>query len=271
MQTLTSRLLEGAPHAFSTRAGGVSVSPFDSLNLGRLVGDDPAAVDENLRRFRAALGLGARPLVTVRQVHGDRVVHVRADRRAAVLSDARGGSPLDGEVEADALVALEGVAVGVRVADCVPILLHDPETGAAAAVHAGWRGTVSRIVLKTLAILVAEYGVRAGDVRAAIGPAIGACCFEVGDDLAERFAADPAFGPSTLRPGPARSHVDLFEANRRLLLAGGLLPANVEQVGGCTSCRGDLFFSHRRDAGRTGRHLAAIFAGRPADFDRPVS
>lgn len=264
MKLLTSRILQahGAPHAFPTRAGGVSASPFDSLNLGRAVGDDPAAVDENHRRLAAALGLGALPLVTVKQVHGDRVVHAAPGKGGPELRETRAGEPLAGEVEADALVAAAGVALGVRVADCVPILLHDPITGASAAVHAGWRGTVAQIVAKTVAILADEYGARPASIRAALGPAIGPCCFEVGADLAARFASDPAFGPATVRGGEGQPRVDLFAANRRLLEAAGVSAHHIEQVGECTSCRPDLFFSHRRDAGRTGRHLAVIAAGR---------
>jgi hypothetical protein len=245
---LRSSLLsaQGVLHGFSLREGGVSKAPFGSLNLGKAVGDDPAAVDENLNRFLSAVGLPRAQLVTVNQVHGDTVVVAEA---------------LAGPVDADAIVASDGFAAGVRTADCVPILLHDPQTGVSAAVHAGWKGTVAHIATRTIEAMVRVHGTRPSDLIAAIGPRIGRCCFEVSADLALRFETDAAFGPDTVDSSrPARVTVDLALANRKLLESAGVTALEVLDF--CSSCDSGRFFSHRRDAGRTGRHLAVIAGGR---------
>src|SRR5436190_19291938 len=164
-------------HGFSTRAGGVSAAPFDTLNLGARWGDLPANVAENRRRLRRAFGV-AGPLCVARQVHGAAVVRVRAgDDPAAIAS-----------VEADALVTGDaGVAVGIFVADCIPALIVDPRTGAVAAAHAGWRGTVAGVLPAAVRALAAEFDARPDDLRVALGPAIGACCFEVGAEVVRAF------------------------------------------------------------------------------------
>lgn len=246
---LTSRLLTVA-HGFSTRAGGVSVAPFDSLNLGLHVGDNPAAVEENLRRLASAAGLEA-GIVTVTQVHGDRVLEV---------TEAPASPNVD-VGEADALLAtVQGVAVGVRTADCVPVLIEASDTGDVAAAHAGWRGTEAEIVLRTLERLTAR-GARIERAKVAIGPAIGPCCYEVSLELAERFTAKFGEGVVSHRGTP---HLDLVAAIRVTLGRAGLPADRVEALGNCTSCEGERFFSHRRDRGATGRHLSFIQrAGRP--------
>lgn len=236
---LTAALLDGVRHGFSTREGGVSTGPFASLNLGRKTGDDEAAVAENHRRLAAEAGY--RELVTPdEQVHGDRVVEVR---------DA---SPTGG---CDALVAaVRGPAIGIRVADCVPILLWDPASGVVAAVHAGWRGVASSIVRKTIDALRGRYGASRATMRAAIGPAIGDC-YEVDVATADTVAsAAPSLPRKETRPGHVR--IDLRAAVRTQLETAGL--SHVELVGACTGCDEKLYFSHRRDHGRTGRHLAFI-------------
>jgi YfiH family protein len=249
------------------RTGGVSAAPFDSLNLGGLVGDDPLAVDRNRTLLFEAAGLAASQVATVNQVHGDRVVFASAGPSRFVVSERAGGEALGGAVDADAIVAAPGVAAGVRTADCVPILLFDPASGAAAAVHAGWRGTFARIASRAVSCLVTSYGTDVAELRAAIGPAIGRCCFEVGADVASRFVEAPAFGSDVVIPaaegqGP---HVDLVLANQRLLVAAGLHSEHVDVLDRCTVCEPELFFSHRRDAGRTGRHLSFVLGRRPAD------
>ncbi len=244
MHLLRSPLLAAFPHGFTTRAGGVSPPPWESLNLGRLVEDDPERVAENWRRLEAATGLG---FARVRQVHGTRVVHLRA--------------PSEPAEEADAVVSTEpGVAACVSVADCVPVLLADPATGAVAAVHAGWRGTIARASHAAVRALAGLVGAGPGELLAAIGPSIGPCCYEVSPDLAQRFARE--IGP-VVRGPPGAPHLDLRESNRLLLLEAGLRPESVEVVGGCTSCDIGRFFSHRRDRGRTGRHIAFIAPPRP--------
>ncbi len=247
---LRSALLSarGVRHAFSTRLGGVSEGPFASLNVAVGPGDQPDAVAENLRRFARALGVEPERLYQTSQVHGATVrVVAPGDAREAVLHE-----------EADALVAHDpGVAVGVRTADCVPILVHDQVTGSVAAIHAGWRGVVSGVI----AAGVAHVAIRARSPRglaAAIGPSIGPCCFEVGDDVASALEdAAPGDDAVILRDRP-KPHVDLRRAVRLQLRALGIDDASIEDVPGCTRCDAERFFSHRRDGARSGRLIAAI-------------
>lgn len=237
---LTSSLLEGFRHGFTTRDGGISRGPFRSLNLSAAVGDDPERIEENWKRLRQSTGLA---FARVRQVHGCRVVE--ADGEAA-----------PGE-EADAVISTTpGVAASVSVADCAPVLLADPRSGAVAAVHAGWRGTLARVAAKGVRALVVRHGARPSDILAAIGPGIGPCCFEVSRELAVRFRDE--LGAVTGNPRDLGSRADLWRANEQILRGAGLARRRIEVLGRCTSCEDDLFFSHRRDQGRTGRHLAFI-------------
>jgi hypothetical protein len=243
MRILRSSLLAAFPHGFTTRDGGVSSPPWDALNLGGSVGDDPARVAENWRRLEASTGLR---FARVRQVHGARVVRLDAS-----------SDPVE---EADAVVtAASGVAACVSVADCVPVLLGDPITGLVAAVHAGWRGTVARVAAAAVQALARQAGAPPDRLVAAVGPSIGPCCYAVSPDLAARFQAE--IGP-VVRGGPA-PHLDLWEANRCVLIAAGMAPERVEVLGRCTACEPRAFFSHRRDAGRTGRQAAFIAPLRP--------
>jgi YfiH family protein len=239
MRILKSRLLGEFPHGFTTRDGGASRAPFDALNLGGAVGDDPAAVTENWARLERETGLR---FARVRQVHGARVV--------------RAAAPTGPAEEADAVVtAAPGVAACVSVADCVPILLADPVGGAVAAVHAGWRGTVARAAAEAIRALSAE-GADPARLIAAVGPSIGPCCYEVSPDLAERFARE--IGPEAVAPGASGPHLDLWRSNVLVLRDAGVAPERVEVLGRCTACERDLFFSHRRDAGRTGRQVGFV-------------
>jgi YfiH family protein len=250
MLLLRSRLLSAFPHGFTTRAGGVSPPPWDALNLGGLVGDEPARVRENWRLLESLTGLR---YARVRQVHGARVVHARVPGPS--FGSARDERAIEPE-EADGVVSTDaGLAACVSVADCVPVLLADPETGAVAAVHAGWRGTLARAAQAGVRALAGSSGAPASRLLAAVGPSIGPCCYEVSRDLADRFAAGLG---QVIREGASGPHLDLWEANRRVLLDAGLREDAVEVVGRCTSCEHELFFSHRRDRGRTGRHVAFI-------------
>ena len=248
MELLTSSLLADVPHGFTTRAGGASAAPFDALNLGDLVGDDPAAVAENWRRLEAATGLR---FARVRQVHG-----------ARVIAAAGPSAPRD---EADAVVSgLPGVAACVSVADCVPVLLASPEGRAVAAVHAGWRGSEARAAAEGARALARAAGVGTGRLRAVVGPSIGPCCYEVSEDLAARFEA--AFGAAVVRRGEGGPRLDLWAANLAALREAGV--EQVEALGRCTACDPARFYSHRRDGGRTGRMVAfaapAAISGRGA-------
>ncbi|HEY0838877.1 MAG TPA: peptidoglycan editing factor PgeF [Vulgatibacter sp.] len=231
---------EGFVHGFSTRAGGRSAGPFASLNLGGTVGDDPEAVAANHRILAEAAGFAVTDFRTVEQVHGDRVL---------LLDDA---APPPPGSQADAiLAAAPDLVPAVRTADCVPVLLADPASGKVAAVHAGWRGAIAGIPAAAVSMLEA-CGARASALVAAVGPAIGRCCYEVSEELASRFAA--AFGPGVVEG----RRLDLREVVRRQLDARGIPSASVELVGGCTACDRALHFSHRRDEGRTGRHLSFV-------------
>jgi hypothetical protein len=245
MEILRARLLEEFPHGFTTRDGGVSPAPWDAMNLGGAVGDEPERVAANWDRLRAAVGLR---FARAHQVHGDRVV---------VASE-----PHEPREEADAIATrAAGVAACVSVADCVPVLIADPRSGAVAAVHAGWRGSLAGIAGRAVAALAQQFDARPEELLAAIGPSIGPCCYEVDPELAERFRA--AFGPAVANSSPAQPRLDLWMANERALRAAGLPARRVEVLSRCTSCEPERFFSHRRDRGRTGRQVGFI-APRPS-------
>jgi len=236
MDLLRSHLLRDLPHGFSTRAGGQSAPPYNSLNLGDLVGDEPVAVAENWRCLEESTGL---EFARVRQVHG-----------VKVLASTVPSPPCQ---EADGVVSTRpGVAACVAVADCVPILLARPDGSAVAAIHAGWRGTLARIAAEGVKALVA--GGDGAAPLAVIGPSIGPCCYQVSEDMATQFAA--AFGPNVVHRGASGPRLDLWAANERALRDAGVV--RVTRLGRCTSCEPRLFFSHRRDGARTGRMVAFI-------------
>lgn len=249
----------GAPfvHGFTTRAGGVSAAPFESLNLGGKWGDDPAAVSENRRRVERAAG---GPIVVARQVHGATVVRVRADDDRAALARA----------DADGLCTdATGVVLGVFVADCVPALIIDPRTGACAAVHAGWRGTVAGVLPAAVRALATEFGARSGDLRVALGPSIGPCCFEVGHEVAAAFEAlvSDAHARGIVLPSArgtlGKANVDLKAANRLLLERAGVSPEGIDAGPECTHCDRARFYSFRRDGSATGQLMGFVGRGAP--------
>ncbi|MBL8684771.1 MAG: peptidoglycan editing factor PgeF [Myxococcales bacterium] len=237
----------GFAHGFSTRRGGVSEAPFDTMNLGRAVGDDLDHVRENHTRLARSVGYEAARLFERSQVHG-----------AAVFTAREGDQPervRDGQ--SDALVtAVPGFAVGVRVADCVPVLIADPVSGAVAAVHAGWRGVVAGVVGASIESLAA-LGVEPSNAIAAIGPSIGPCCFEVGEDVASAIAEASGDGV-VLRRGPQKPHVDLWRAVERQLHRAGV--KTIDTLGACTMCEPETWFSFRRDGAKSGRMLGVIVA-----------
>lgn len=229
----------------STRGGGSSRPPYDSLNLGTEVGDEPLAVQANRQRFEAALG-GAVP-VFLKQVHGTRVVHLQAEH-------LRLATPL----EADAAVCTEpGLACTVQVADCLPVLFAAPRGGAVGAAHAGWRGLAAGVLEATVARVCALAGCGPGEVHAWLGPCIGPRCFEVGDEVRAAFHAAP---PACFTPGalPGKHLADLCALARWRLQEAGLRPGQIEGGGWCTVEDPSRFFSFRRDR-VTGRLAAAIW------------
>jgi YfiH family protein len=234
----------GFAHGFSTRLGGVSEGPFASMNLGAAVGDDPERVRENHRRLAARVGYDPARLHQTSQVHGAAVWCPEAD---ATPEQSRA-------VDADALVARHvGMAVAVRVADCVPVLLASPVTGHVAAVHAGWRGVAQGILAEALR----ELDETPRRVVAAVGPSIGPCCFEVGEEVAEAIAA--ASHPSVVLRAPGeKPKVDLWRAVEHQL--EGLGVRTVDSMRRCTRCDAERFYSFRRDGQRSGRLLGVIVA-----------
>lgn len=246
---LRSPLLSSVPnlvHGFTTRIGGVSRGPWSTLNLGHGVGDDHSRVEENRRRLVSCARLSA--LFGVSQVHGSNVVVLTAESHTeTVLSE-----------NADALVTrTSGQAVSVRTADCVPVLMVDPLVPVIGAVHAGWRGLAAGVLQAALVRMVNDLGADPERVMAAMGPAIGPCCFEVGHDVAARLAS---LGSGVVVGGEngSQPRADLFTATRSALRAFGLRSTAIDKVGECTCCDERRFFSHRRDKGRTGRHISYI-------------
>ena len=237
-QALNSR------HGFSTRLGGESPEPHTSLNLGLSTGDATERVMRNRERACRSLELPS-PIHLVHQVHGVEVLEVTR-------------FPIQGAF-ADALWTREpGVTVGVLVADCTPILIEDRRNGTVAAIHAGWRGAVAGVAARTVQALVREAGSKVEDLVAVLGPGIGPCCFEVGDEVIESLKGVPD-GPAGLwhvPNGKERAHMDVPGISIRHLSSAGV--QDIHPSGLCTACDPVRFFSHRRDRGLTGRMVAAI-------------
>lgn len=235
----------GAILAFSTRRGGTSTPPFDSLNLGRSTTDRPDAVTANRTRILAALGLTIERLATAGQVHGSRIVEVTGP----------GHHP-----DCDALLTrVPGLALAVTTADCMSLLYVAP--GAVAAAHAGWRGTADGMPGSALAAICAAAGCGPEAVQVHVGPCIRGCCYEIGPEVAARFPAE------VLRTDTPRAHLDLPAAARRSLEAHGVPPGSIHDTGACSACEPHWYFSHRRDDGRTGRlwGVAALADGVAGD------
>jgi YfiH family protein len=247
---------DGFTNAFSTRLGGVSSMPERSLNLAGFNEDDAENIYENRRRF-LKLFAGDWTLTGCWQLHSADVRIVRhreeAKQKPGVLGD---------DQYCDALVSnTPKILLAVKTADCVPVLIGDPKTGAFAAVHAGWRGTSASIIMRALDQLQREYGARAEDLRVAIGPAANVCCYEVGHEVIsifkERFPQSDLL--TSTRDGHAR--IDLQRANRDQLTSSGILPDRIHIAPLCTMDRNDLFFSYRREKsvhGRVGRLMSVI-------------
>lgn len=239
----------GIVHGFSARTGGVSAAPWAGLNLGLHVGDDPEAVLANRRAVSAALGFAPERLVCAEQVHGGEV---------CIVGDAdagRGAGDFDSAIPGvDALVtATPGLLLALFFADCVPVFLADVNGGVVAVAHGGWKGLVSGVVENTVAALHERFAVAPSRLRAAIGPCIGPAAFEVGPEVAARFPGETLWLPAAERP-----HVDLARAVRSRLIAAGVSADSIGVAGECTAALPDRYFSHRRDAGRTGRMGAFI-------------
>lgn len=231
----------GFRHAFSTRLGGVSPLPEGSLSLGNFGQDERSNVVENRRRFLSALDAADWPLVTARQIHS-------ADVRA--ISDIRDAQA--DPAKCDALTArTPRIMLGVQTADCVPALVADPRTGAFAAVHAGWRGTLAGILARTVERMQLEWDSRPEDLLVTLGPAAARCCLEVGPEVVAAFGERYEYTDELLshRQASGKANLDLHRANARQALGAGVAVEHVYSSDLCTICRDDLFFSYRRERG----------------------
>ena len=248
---------DGFVNGFSTRLGGVSEMPGAALSLAGFNEDAAENILENRRRF-LKLFPGHWALAGCWQVHGADVRLIKNASDAKPAEDARGET-----VYCDAIVSdARGVLAGVKTADCVPILLADPVTGAYAAIHAGWRGTLARVALKGLEQMRRQYGAEAENVMVAIGPAAGACCYEVGLEVIDAFKTEFPHELDIFTPTrDNHACIDLLCVNRNQLSVGGVRPANIFTAPLCTMCRTDLFFSYRREKnvyGKVGRLMSVI-------------
>lgn len=237
-------------HCFTTRLGGVSRAHLSSLNLGMHRGDDPGNVEQNYKILADALGFDLQKLVLTRQIHSDIV-------RRVTKADAA-GIDHHNYPECDALITCDpGTALMVFTADCTPILLHDPVTGAVGAVHAGWRGTAADIAGKTVRAMVQSFGCDPKDIRAAIGPNIGQCCFAT--DVEVPHALIDTYGKAALayiRQENRKYYPDLKAINALSLREAGVI--NMDVSTDCTMCRHDRFWSHRITGGNRGSQGAII-------------
>ena len=260
-------------HGFSTRPGGVSPTDIDNadgekvLNLGAVEWDSRENVEENKRRFQSALGGTDLKLISLHQIHSDVVRSFDSAPHRQCKGDASATNR-------------PGLLLGVRTADCAPVLVVDPGKRVVAAIHAGRRGTLQRIVTKAIGHMQMEFGCRPPDLLAAIGPAIGGCCYEVGTEVASAFAAKFANAteffdelrtgdepnplqwlnmmPPGHQPPPNKVLLDLKKANRSQLLEAGVREQNIFINDLCTSCRADFLFSYRKEHARSGRLMSAI-------------
>jgi len=279
LNILSARQLSAIPwlvHGFSTRLGGFSRAYAKNvLNLGFTQHDSKAAVERNRAAFLNKLGAKVKsskdsnlwPLITLGQIHSDIIRYI--------------DSPPESQLVGDGLITdVPGVLLAIQTADCLPIILADTKRHAVGVFHAGWRGTVKRIVEKGVGEMRLHFGTRARDLKAAIGPGIQGCCYEVGEEVRAQFESQFAYAAKLFReveefnevrekypmlfltaraPGhselPKKIYLDLVEANRQQLLAVGVLPRNIETSPLCTNCRTDLLFSYRAEKGKTGRMM----------------
>lgn len=255
-------------HGFSTRPGGNSRLDGEKvLNLSFMEWDEKENVIANRQSLQKAVGAGDLCLVTTKQIHSDLI------RDFSMVPS----QPCKGDAST---TKQRGLLLATQTADCVPILLVDPQKRAVASIHAGWRGTLARITQKTVGRLELECGCRAADMLAAVGPCIGPCCYEVGADFVAKFSsqfadADEYFDeartgeepnplqwlnmcPPGHQPPPKNVHLDLRKANRSQLIASGLRPQNIFVSDLCTGCHTDLFFSYRKEGRQSGRMLSII-------------
>ena len=253
----------GLVHAISTRQGGVSEGQFASLNLGRVVGDDADNVETNYQRLADALDVPRAGMTTTWQVHSDRIVRATRENAGGMIDKADG-----------VVTDVPGLPITQRYADCTPVLIYDPRVHAAGVAHAGWRGTVAGVTPALVQAMVEQFGSDPADLVAAVGPAIGPCCYEVGPEVVDSVqavfgvvSADllrrrniVSNGNGAAGVGRQSVHFDLWRANQWQFEQAGV--RHIEVAGVCTRCHRETFFSHRGDNGTTGR-FGAVMMLRP--------
>jgi len=243
------QMIESVTAATSTRIGGVSQKPYHSLNLAYHVDDCHEAVAENRQRFCDSLSIRLSSLVLSQQIHGDKI---------AVIDDSLAGRGSHDHEDAlsgtDSMITnSRSVALAVMTADCVPVLIVDPARKAIGIAHAGWRGTLGMIAAKTVHKMRDTFGTEPADCIVALGPSIGPCCYEVGEDLVSRF--QQRFGPKVCIDG---NRLDLKWAVETQLIGAGVKQRSISSGKFCTACNVDLFYSYRAEGGRTGRMMSVI-------------
>ncbi len=237
-------------HGFTTRRGGVSVSPFDEFNGSLSVGDDPSAVETNRKRFSEQLGIPLSQCLTVRQIHGDNILVI--DKEGA-LPDSK-----DLQKGYDALITNRPeVLLGIQTADCLPLLMVDVEKNVAAAVHAGWKGTYLGIAMRVIAWMSRLYQSSPRDIQVLLGPSIGRCCYQFGDKEIQEFQERYLHHAHWIESQSGSYFLDIREANRCQLLSQGVPAEKIRSITRCTCCERESFFSVRREE-TTGRHLNFI-------------
>ncbi len=240
-------------HFVTTRSGGVSLPPYDSLNLGLHTADHSDHVLTNRALLAGKIGIPVNMFLYASQVHsGDvKIIDQKAIESGVLTVNPR----------TDATITnLSGICLMVMVADCVPVLLFDTVRKVSAVIHAGWRGTVQHITANTIRAMAEHFGTDPADVLAGIGPSIGSCCYEVGDEVRE--VVQQSFGTTegylVAQPYSSQPHFDLWYANRKQLTDQGVKPENIETSALCTKCNPQVFFSSRASGGITGRFAAGI-------------
>lgn len=234
-------------HAFTTRAGGVSPFPANALNLSHIKGDRKENVELNRRRLLQALIIDNCRLITLRQLHTNRVI-IQGSEIAAE------------EPAGDSLITDQpNLILAIQVADCVPILVADRNKRVIAAIHAGWKGTAQRIVEKTLQVMREDFGTNPADCLFAMGPNIGGCCYQVGKEVITLYKKKfPSWKDFLALSSSNEAYLSLAKANVQQLLEIGVRPEQILSANLCTSCHLELFFSHRGEGGATGRMMALV-------------
>lgn len=242
-------------HGFTTRRGGISLSPYDQLNMALHVDDNIEHVRANRALVCQALAMNPEQLVAGVQVHGKRVEVIGPEHKGRGALDYHTAIP-----EADALITnVPGVPLSSYYADCVPILLYDPVKICVGLAHAGWRGTVQQIASATVEKMIEVYDSNPGDILAGIGPSIGPCCYQVDEPVRQALEESFAYWNQLLKlTGQNRWLLDLWQTNRRVLEDAGLKPENITVAKICTACESELFFSYRAHQGKTGRMASLI-------------